>query len=215
MVLPTPPALPKPSKTKGTVLQDGRIRCAWASHDAQMIAYHDTEWGVPEHDGRALFEKLLLDGLQAGLSWRTILHRRAGLRAALDYFDPAAMAAYDAARVAELMADTRLIRSRLKISALIKNAQAYCAIQGDAPVFSSRLWRFVDDMPVQHRRPVNALGPTQSSASVAMSKMLRSLGFSFCGPVICYAFMQATGMLNDHDVGCYRYRELGGLAAER
>jgi DNA-3-methyladenine glycosylase I len=198
---------PKKGRVSGP-LQDGRIRCAWSEGDRQMMVYHDTEWGVPEHDGRALFEKLLLDGLQAGLSWRTILHRRAGLQAALDHFNPAAMAAYDEARVARLMVDPRLIRSRLKIQALVKNAQAYRAIEGGDAAFSDLLWRFVGHVPVQHSRRAGTPSPTQSAASVAMSQALRARGFSFCGPVICYAFMQAVGMINDHDSLCFRHKYL-------
>lgn len=188
--------------------------CVWAHGDDAMGTYHDHEWGVPIYNSRSLFEKLLLDGLQAGLSWRTILYRRAGLRAALDNFSPEAMARYDAARVAKLLGDPRLIRNRAKITALIGNARAYLSMQAGGEEMGPWLWQFVDHVPRQHSRPQGALSPTQSPTSEAMSRALKARGFAFCGPTICYAFMQAVGMLNDHDAGCPRHAELGGPGAK-
>lgn len=187
-------------------------RCAWARGDTLMEAYHDEEWGRSERDGRALFEKLQLDGLQAGLSWRTILHRRAGLRQALDGFAPEIMAHYGSARLTQLLVDPRLIRNRAKVAALVSNARAYLALVEAGEHFGAFLWDFVGGSPQQHQRPAGALAPTQSPESEAMAKALKKRGFTFCGPTICYAFMQATGMVNDHDRACSAYAACGGGA---
>ncbi len=185
-------------------------RCAWANSDALMQAYHDEEWGRPERRSLSLFEKLLLDGLQAGLSWRTILHRREGMRAALDGFDPKAMALYNEERLGQLMADPRLIRNRAKMTALVANARSYLVLQARGENFSELLWQCVEGVPVQHNRSLQTPAPTQTAASVAMSKLLKLRGFSFCGPTICYAFMQAVGMVNDHDIACPQHQALAG-----
>lgn len=205
-------AQPAPKKRPVKAATAVSARCAWAQGDLQMEIYHDTEWGRPEHNSRALFEKLLLDGLQAGLSWRTILHRRAGLRAALHDFDPYAMAQYDSAQVTRLMADARLIRNRLKVAALIANARAFVALQSQGQDFAHLLWEFVGQVPQQHQRPALAPAPTFSPQSVALSKTLRNFDFSFVGPTICYAFMQAVGMVNDHDCSCPQHAALSGSA---
>ncbi|MBB3226168.1 DNA-3-methyladenine glycosylase I [Luteibacter sp. Sphag1AF] len=179
-------------------------RCAWCDTDDTMRAYHDEEWGVPEYDGRALWEKLILDGFQAGLSWRTILLRREGFRRAFKGFDPVKIAAFTAKDVERLMGDAGIIRSRSKIEATIGNARAYLAMQAAGQDFSKFCWSFVNGKPVQTRGP----RPTQTEASVAMSKALKKLGFKFVGPVIVYAWMQATGLVNDHENTCFRRREV-------
>jgi len=175
-------------------------RCAWAEGDALMSAYHDAEWGVPERDSRALFAKLMLDGFQAGLSWRTILYKREAFLSAFKGFDPEAVAAFDAADVARLMADPGIVRSRAKIEAAIGNARAYLAMQAAGEDFSDFLWGFVDSQTVVNTGPV----PTQSAASERMSAALKKRGFKFVGPVIVYAFMQAVGMVDDHRAPCFR-----------
>ena len=168
--------------------------------------YHDEEWGVPERDDRALFEKLILDGFQAGLSWRTILYKREGFRRAFGGFDPAAMARYSEAKIGKLMADPGIIRSEAKIRASVTNARAFLDVmETRADGFSGLLWGFTGGRPLVNRWRQYREAPTQSPESVAMAKELKRLGFKFCGPVIVYAFMQATGMINDHEVGCPRH----------
>lgn len=184
------------------------LRCAWARDDARMAAYHDTEWGVPEYDSQKLFAKLVLDGFQAGLSWRTILYRRDGFMRAFDNFEPRRVARYTPKRVDKLLQDPGIIRHRGKIEASIRNAQAYLALEATGQTFADFLWAFVDGTVVQHQRGAKAVAPTQSAQSVAMHKSLKKLGFSFCGPTICYAFMQAVGMVNDHALHCPRYQAL-------
>lgn len=186
-------------------------RCAWCGTDPLYVAYHDTEWGVPEYDPRALWEKLVLDGFQAGLAWITILRKRESLRAAFDGFDPEIVARYDDADRARLMADPGIIRSRAKIDAAIRGAQVWLTMRDDGEHFSQWLWSFVDGHPVQNRPATGADVPTQTPASVAMAKALKARGFSFCGPVIVYAFMQATGMVNDHVRGCFRCEEVRAM----
>jgi DNA-3-methyladenine glycosylase I len=177
-----------------------RRRCAWAEGDPLMQAYHDEEWGVPEHDSRALWEKLMLDGFQAGLSWRTILHKREAFRAAFRGFDPEAVARFGDADVARLLADRGIVRSRAKITAAIGNARAYLAMRDAGEDFATFLWGMVDTAAVRGGR----VPLTQSPQSVAMSAALKRRGFKFVGPVIVYAFMQAVGMVDDHAPECFR-----------
>ena len=173
-----------------------------------MIAYHDTEWGVPLHDDRALFEFLILEGAQAGLSWSTILKKRAAYRKAFDRFQARKVAAYGDEKLAALMADAGIVRNRLKIGAAIRNAQAFLAVQKEFGGFDRYIWDFVGGSPMQRRlKSVQDL-PARTAESDAMSKDLVKRGFTFVGSTICYAFMQATGMVNDHVVDCFRYREL-------
>ena len=174
-------------------------RCGWVSDDPLYRAYHDAEWGVPERDGRALFEQLTLEGFQAGLSWITILRKREGFRVAFAGFDPAVIAGWGEAEVARLLADPGIVRHRGKIEAAIGNARAYLAM-GDG--FAEFVWGFVDGMPVQGRRATLADVPARTPASASMSKALKRAGFRFCGPTTCYAFMQAAGLVNDHVVTC-------------
>ncbi|XBQ15218.1 MAG: DNA-3-methyladenine glycosylase I [Oceanicaulis sp.] len=188
-------------------------RCPWCGTDPLYVAYHDTEWGVPEYDSRALYEKLVLDGFQAGLSWITILRKRENFRAAFDGFDPEKIARYGEADIARLLGDAGIVRSRAKIEAAIKRAQIWCDLEASDRNLSTRLWDFVDGRPVQNSIRSMAELPAQDDRSVAMSKELKRLGFKFCGPVIVYAFMQATGMVNDHLVGCCRHDEVKALEA--
>ncbi|PWE17865.1 DNA-3-methyladenine glycosylase I [Marinicauda salina] len=185
-------------------------RCAWPGEDPLYVAYHDTEWGVPEYDDRALYEKLVLDGFQAGLAWITILRKRENFRAAFDGFDPETIAGYGEADIARLLGDAGIVRSRAKIEAAIAGARAWCDIQASDRSFSERLWGFVDGAPRQNRFVSMADVPTETDESRAMSKELKRFGFKFCGPVIVYAFMQAVGMVNDHVTGCFRHAELCG-----
>jgi DNA-3-methyladenine glycosylase I len=182
-------------------------RCAWAT-DPLSIVYHDKEWGVPLHDDRRLFELLILEGAQAGLSWITILKKRPAYRASFDRFDPRKVAQYDEAKIAALLANDGIIRNRLKVRAAVQNAQAFLAVQKEFGNFDKYVWQFVGGQPLQnHRRRTQDL-PARTEQSDAMSKDLAKRGFKFVGPTICYAFMQATGMVNDHLVNCFRYREL-------
>jgi DNA-3-methyladenine glycosylase I len=185
-----------------------KIRCAWAGDDPLYVAYHDEEWGVPVYDDQPLFAKLLLDGAQAGLSWITILRKRANYYAAFDDFDPEKMACYDEAKIAELLANPGIVRNHLKVNAFVKNAQAYLKIQEEQGSFSDYLWGFVGGAPIVNSWKTMADLPATSPESEAMSKDLKKRGFSFVGPTICYAFMQAVGMVNDHTMECFRYVEL-------
>ena len=195
--------------------ESGSIRrCAWCGTDPLYVAYHDTEWGVPEYDARALWEKLVLDGFQAGLAWITILRKRESLRAAFDGFDPVKVAAYDDADRARLLADPGVIRSRAKIDSAIRGAQIFLEMQENGEDFSAWLWSFVDGKPIQGARPTLADVPSQTPESVAMAKALKARGFNFCGPVIVYAFMQATGMVNDHVQTCLRHEPVRAMGAE-
>ncbi len=182
-------------------------RCTWARGELN-IAYHDTEWGVPLHDDRRLFELLILEGAQAGLSWSTILNKRVAYRAAFDRFNPRKVARYDEAKVAALLADVGIVRNRLKIRAAIQNAQCFLAAQKEFGSFDDYVWRFVGGQPIQNRwrRPDQL--PARTEQSDALSKDLAKRGFKFVGSTICYAFMQATGMVNDHLTACFRYKEL-------
>ena len=187
---------------------DMTIRCQWAGTDPLYVAYHDLEWGVPVHDDRTLFEFLILEGAQAGLSWSTILKKRDAYRAAFDNFDPAVVASYGEAKVAELLANPGIVRNRAKIASAIKNAQAFLAVQQEFGSFDATIWRFVDGRPRQNSWRSLSEMPASTPESKAMSKDLPKRGFNFVGPTICYAFMQATGMVNDHVVDCFRYPEL-------
>ena len=182
-------------------------RCSWAS-DELSIVYHDEEWGVPVHDDRRLFEFLILEGAQAGLSWITILKKRPAYRAAFDRFDPRKVARYDDAKIAALLANEGIVRNRLKIRAAVRNAQAFLAVQKEFGSFDEYVWQFVGAKPLINRRRRHGEVPARSEQSDAMSKDLAKRGFTFVGSTICYAFMQATGMVNDHLVDCYRYKEL-------
>jgi DNA-3-methyladenine glycosylase I len=182
-------------------------RCTWPGDDALMIAYHDEEWGVPLHDDRRLFEFLILEGAQAGLSWRTILHKRKNYRRAFDRFDPRKIAAYRAADVRRLLADEGIVRNRLKVASTIDNARAFLDVKKEYGSFDRYIWGFVGGKPAQNR--FRSLGdiPARTDISDAMSKDLKKRGFRFVGSTICYAFMQATGMVNDHAVDCFRHHE--------
>ncbi len=193
---------------------DGRDRCHWCGADPLYVAYHDTDWGVPEDDDRALFEKLILDGFQAGLSWITILRKREAFRAAFRGFEPAIVARFTEADVARLMADPGIVRNRAKIEGAVRSARAYLAIH-ERQGFSAFLWDFVDGRPLQPRHATRADVPTETDVSRRLSKALRAEGFTFVGPTIVYAFMQAVGMVNDHLTGCFRHAECAGLPGHR
>jgi DNA-3-methyladenine glycosylase I len=184
-------------------------RCSWAS-DELMIAYHDTEWGVPLHDDRGLFEFLILEGAQAGLSWEIILRKRDSYRAAFDNLDPRKVAKYDQRRVAKLLSDAGIIRNRLKINSAIQNAKAFLAIQKEFGSFDAYVWRFVNGEPIKRKRGTAV--QVHTSESDALSRDLLKRGLKFVGSTICYSFMQAVGMVNDHDPACFRY---GEVEAER
>ena len=189
-------------------MTDGR--CDWCGTDPLYVAYHDTEWGVPEYDDRALFEKLMLDGFQAGLAWITILRKRENFRAAFDGFDPSVVARYGEKDVARLLSDAGIVRHRGKIEATIGNAQAWLTIM-DGGSFSDFLWQHVDGEPRQNAFRSMAEVPAQTPESVALSKALKKAGFRFCGPTIVYAVMQACGLVNDHIVGCPRREAVKGM----
>jgi DNA-3-methyladenine glycosylase I len=173
-----------------------------------MIAYHDDEWGVPKHDERRLFEDLVLDGAQAGLSWMTILRKRENYRGAFDGFDPAKVAAYDEIKIEELLGNAGIIRNRQKINSAIKNAQAFLKVQEEFGSFDAYIWGFVDGKTIQNRWQSMSELPAKTELSEAVSKDLKKRGFSFVGPTIVYAFMQAVGMVNDHTADCFRYHEV-------
>lgn len=183
-------------------------RCPWAGRDPLYQAYHDTEWGVPERDSRALWEKLVLDGFQAGLSWITILRKRDAFRAAFADFDPVRIAAFGEPDVVRLLADAGIVRSRAKIEGAIRNARAYLAMQDKGEAFSGFVWSFVGGEPLQNAFAGIAAVPAQTPLSVALSKALKGRGFTFVGPVIVYAWMQATGLVNDHLTTCFRHAAL-------
>lgn len=185
-------------------------RCGWVGKELIYHEYHDTEWGVPEWDDDALFEKLILDGFQAGLSWITILKKRDNFRKAFSDFDAKKIARYREARVEKLMQDTGIVRNRQKIVSTVGNAKAYLAIQKEGS-FSDYLWEFVGGKPVQNRFKAMSDLPAKTETSLAMSKDLQKRGFRFVGPTICYAFMQAVGMVNDHTTDCFRHKEVKRL----
>ena len=195
---------------------DGRHRCPWPKADNPLyVAYHDEEWGVPEYDDRALYEKLVLDGFQAGLSWITILRKRDNFRAAFDDFDPQKIARYTPRKVEKLMNDAGIVRNRAKIEGAVLSARAYLAIQDQGPGFSAFLWDFLDGKPKMNRFRTMRQVPAETALSKTMSKELAARGFKFCGPTIVYAFMQAVGMVNDHLVTCYRHEACAKLTFKR
>jgi DNA-3-methyladenine glycosylase I len=181
-------------------------RCEWCGDDPLYIDYHDNEWGIPVHDDRKLFEMLILEGAQAGLSWITILRKRENYCAAFDGFDPVKVAAYDEAKVAELLANPGIVRNRPKVNAAVQNARAFLAVQAEFGSFDAYIWQFVGGRPKINSWTRLADIPAQTPEAQAMSKDLKKRGFKFVGPTICYAFMQATGLVNDHVVDCFRYR---------
>ena len=187
-----------------------RCRCGWAQSEANII-YHDTEWGVPQHEDRVLFEFLILEGAQAGLSWSTILNKRENYRAAYDRFDARRIAKYDDRKVAELLANAGIVRNRLKVAASIANARAFLAVQKEFGSFDKYLWQFVGGRPLQNRRATMKEVPARTPESDAMSKDLLRRGFKFVGSTICYALMQAVGMVNDHTVDCFRHSPVAKL----
>jgi DNA-3-methyladenine glycosylase I len=185
-----------------------KTRCEWCGTDPLYVAYHDDEWGVPSHDDRHLFEMLILEGAQAGLSWATILKKRTAYREAFDDFDPAKIARYTPTRIDALLKNPGIVRNRLKIESAVGNARAFLRVADEFGSFDSYIWRFVDGRPVQNRWRRLGDIPPKTAVSDAMSKDLKKRGFKFVGSTICYAFIQAVGMVNDHVVGCYRYREI-------
>jgi len=191
---------------------DGLKRCAWPGQDPLYVAYHDTEWGVPEYDDRALYEKLVLDGFQAGLSWITILRKRENFRRAFDGFVPEKIARYTPKKVERLMADAGIVRNRMKIEGTILSARAWLDAMEQGPGFSKFLWDFVDGRPQNNSLRGGKQIPTESEISRKLSKELARRGFKFCGPTIVYAFMQAVGMVNDHLVTCHRHAACAALA---
>jgi DNA-3-methyladenine glycosylase I len=186
-------------------------RCGWANNVA-LIEYHDLEWGVPIHDDRTLFEFLILEGMQAGLSWETVLKKRASYRTAFDNFDPAAIAAYRQIKIRQLLANDNIIRNRLKIEAAVGNAKSFLVLQQEFGTFDEYVWRFVHGRPKQNKYRSGDDIPAQTTESNDLSNDLRRYGFKFAGPTICYAFMQAVGMVNDHLVDCFRHKQVGSLA---
>lgn len=185
-------------------------RCSWSESDPLYIKYHDEEWGVPLHDDRRLFEFLILEGMQAGLSWLTILKKRNNFCQAFDHFDAEKIARYSSKHIAKLLNNPGIIRNELKIKAAIKNAQAYLKIEEEFKNFDSYIWQFTDSKPLQNAWKTLKQVPASTKQSDQMSKELKKRGFTFVGTTICYAFMQAVGMVNDHLVSCFRYKELGG-----
>jgi DNA-3-methyladenine glycosylase I len=186
------------------------VRCAWAGDDPLMVAYHDREWGVPVHDDRVIFEFLTLEGAQAGLNWMIILRKRENYAQAFDNFDPQKIAAYDEDRISDLLANPGIIRNRLKIRATIQNARAFLEVQREFGTFDAYIWQFVGGKPIVNAWKTLGEIPAQTAESAAMSKDLLKRGFKFVGPTICYAHMQATGMVNDHTTDCFRHLECQG-----
>jgi DNA-3-methyladenine glycosylase I len=194
-------------RLKSAVDHATKPRCRWAGADPLYIRYHDEEWGVPVHDDRTLFEFLILEGAQAGLSWITILRKREAYRRAFDRFDPARVARYDRAKIARLMRDPGIVRNRLKIESTVTNARAFLAVRDEFGRFDRYLWRFVDGRPIVNRWKPGQI-PARTKISDQLSDDLAGRGFRFVGSTICYAFMQAVGMVNDHTTNCFRHREL-------
>ena len=185
-----------------------KVRCTWAGTDPIYIKYHDTEWGVPLHDDRKLFEFLVLDGFQAGLSWITILKKRPNYRIAFDHFDPEKIADYNLRKVKELLSDKGIVRNKLKIEAAVQNARAFLVVKKEFGSFNDYIWQFTGGKTIKNTWKTMAEIPAQTNISAAMSKDLKKRGFKFVGPTICYAFMQAAGMVNDHIVDCFRYHQV-------
>jgi DNA-3-methyladenine glycosylase I len=202
---------PRPLPKLGSLLKKMISRCDWAKTELS-IAYHDQEWGVPVHDDRDLFEFLILEGAQAGLSWETILQKRQNYRTAFDNFEPARVARYQEAKIEKLLSNPGIVRNRLKISSAVKNAQAFRAVQKEFGSFDAYVWRFVNGRPKIRLRGQSVAASTPESA--ALSKDLLQRGFKFVGPTICYAFMQAVGMAHDHDPKCFRYAEIAKLSQD-
>ena len=182
-----------------------RVRCAWVSEDPLYLLYHDTEWGVPIHEDRLLFEFLILEGVQAGLSWLTILKKREHYRRVFDGFDAQKIAKYDQKKATQLLADAGIVRNKLKIAAPIQNAQAFLATMEEFGSFDTYIWQFVGGGPKKNKWKAHKDIPTSTASAEIMSKDLRTRGFAFVGPTICYAFMQAVGMVNDHTTDCFCY----------
>lgn len=187
-------------------------RCGWCGSDELYVAYHDEEWGVPVRDDRTLFEFLILEGAQAGLSWSTILNKRKGYRRLYDAFDPELVARYDDAKVAELLTDPAIVRNRAKVAASIGNAKAFLEVRTEFGSFSDYIWRFTDGVPIQNIWKTLAEIPAKTPLAETISKDLKQRGFKFVGPTIVYAHMQATGMVNDHIVSCFRHAEVAALS---
>jgi DNA-3-methyladenine glycosylase I len=185
-------------------------RCTWAATGPLETAYHDTEWGVPVHDDRRLFEFLILEGAQAGLSWSTILRKRDAYRRAFDAFDPDRVARFDSRRMRALLSDEGIVRNRLKLESAVRNARAFLSVQAAFGSFDAYVWPFVDGKAVRNAWKSPAQVPASTPQSDALSKDLKARGFNFVGSTICYAFMQAVGMVNDHVVGCFRWKQLQG-----
>ena len=183
-------------------------RCEWAGTEPLYVAYHDEEWGVPAHDDRRLFEMLILEGAQAGLSWSTILNKRHNYRRAFENFEPEIVAGYDDAKVEVLLADPGIVRNRLKVESAVRNARAFLDVQVEFGSFDAYIWGYVNGAPVVNAWKALGEIPAKTPESEAMSKYLKKRGFNFVGPTICYAFMQSVGMVNDHVVDCFRYAEL-------
>ena len=196
-------------------MRANKKRCAWPGSDELYVKYHDEEWGVPLHNDQKLFEFLILEGAQAGLSWITILRRRDHYHRAFDGFDPVKVAGYDKRKIARLLKDPGIIRNRLKVESTVKNAQSLLAVVEEFETFDKFIWRFVSERPIQNRWKNLKEIPAETEESQTMSKELRRRGFSFVGPTICYAHMQATGMVNDHVQECFRYRQVKGLEKGR
>lgn len=188
--------------------EDGICRCSWCGTDPLYVHYHDTDWGVPEYDSRALWEKLVLDGFQAGLSWITILRKRENFRSAFDGFNPDTIVSYDSRKIESLMQDAGIVRNRMKIEGTVASAKAYLEIEN----FSNYLWGFIDGVPLQSNLTSMAQVPAKTQLAEKISKDLKQRGFKFCGPTIVYAFMQACGLVNDHMVDCHRYTAVQKLA---
>jgi len=195
-------------------IPEPRKRCAWVGSEPLYQAYHDREWGVPVHDDRLLFEFLILEGAQAGLSWITILRKRQAYRAAFGGFDPEVVARFDTSRVAELLANPGIVRNRLKVESAVTNARAFLKVRDEFGSFAAYMWRFVDGRPIRNGWRDLKEVPASTPLSDAMSRDLKKRGFRFVGSTICYAHMQAVGVVNDHTVDCFRWRELGGAGHE-
>lgn len=189
-------------------MKNNKKRCEWAETDPLNLKYHDLEWGVPVHDDKKLFELLTLEGAQAGLSWTTILKKRKNYERAFDSFNVKKIVRYDSQKISSLLADSGIVRNKLKIAATIKNAKAFIAIQNEFGSFNKYIWKFVGDKPIKSSLRNLSEYPTKTKEAEAMSKDLLVRGFKFVGPTICYAFMQAVGMVNDHQVQCFRYNEI-------
>ena len=197
----------------GNMEEESRVkqRCKWAGTDPLYIEYHDNEWGIPLHDDRKLFELLILEGMQAGLSWITILKKRQSYRKAFNNFDAEQIASYDSNKIVQLLSNKGIIRNRLKIEAAVQNARAFLSVQKEFDSFDTYIWQFIDGKPIKNAWKTQEEIPSKTDESIDMSIDLKKRGFKFAGPTICYAFMQAVGMVNDHTVDCFRYHEIQGV----